>query len=74
MKLNRLKFYGLFNLYQTGWDEYRVALYKFRTFYVELYYHVEHNALKKLKTISIEELSSAYPGLNYIISSLYLAL
>jgi hypothetical protein len=70
MKLNRLKFYGLFNLYQTGWDEYRVALYKFRTFYVELYYH----ALKKLKTISIEELSSAYPGLNYIISSLYLAL
>ncbi|MDB5199254.1 MAG: hypothetical protein JWO92_1217 [Chitinophagaceae bacterium] len=44
--------------------EHRIALYKFPTFYVELYYHIEHNALKKLEAITIEELSAAYAGLN----------
>lgn len=44
--------------------EYRIALYKFSSFYVELYYHIEHNALKKLKPITIEELGATYPALN----------
>ena len=44
--------------------EYRIALYKFPTFYVELHYHIEHYALKKLKAITINELSAAYAGLN----------
>lgn len=43
---------------------YRIALYKFNTFYVELYYHVEQNSLKKLKALKIEELSAAHPTLN----------
>ena len=45
-------------------DEYRIALYKFPTFYVELYYHIEQNALKKLRSIPIEELSMSNAGLN----------
>lgn len=44
--------------------EYRIALYKFPTFYVELYYHIEHNALKKLNTIEIDELHAPYAALN----------
>lgn len=44
--------------------DYRIALYKFNTFYDELYYHLEQNALKKLKAIRIEELSAGNPTLN----------
>ena len=45
-------------------DEFRVAIYKFKTFYVELYYHIEHNSLKKLRTIDINEVTAPYPELN----------
>ncbi len=44
--------------------EFRVAIYKFKTFYVELYYHIEHNALKKLRTIDINEVTGPFPLLN----------
>ena len=30
--------------------EYRILLYQLFGFYVELYYHIEHNVLKKLKS------------------------
>ena len=43
---------------------YLVALYKFPTFYVELYYDIKHNILKELKAITIEELREVYAGVN----------
>ena len=61
--------------FETLWDEsnyifdrlegeFRIAIYKFQTFYVELYYHIEHNSLKKLRTIDINEVTAPYPELN----------
>ena len=32
--------------------EYKIITYKVFDFYVELYYHIEHNALKKINAIS----------------------
>lgn len=31
--------------------EYKVVIYKISAFYAELYYHNEHNVLKKLKAV-----------------------
>ncbi len=45
-------------------NEYRIALYKFPTFYVEVYYSIEQNTLFKLEAITIEGLRAAYPSLN----------
>lgn len=41
-------------------DEYKIVLYQIHSFYVELFYYMEHNVLKKLKSFSDTELLDVY--------------
>jgi hypothetical protein len=40
--------------------EYRILLYKIDDFYVEAWYHVEHNVLKKFRPFKNKELLQLY--------------
>ncbi len=40
--------------------EYKIILYQLFSFYVELYYHIEHNVLKRLRSFSSTECLDAY--------------
>lgn len=45
--------------------EYRILLYKIDQFYVEAWYHVEHNVLRKFVPFDNKETLAIYFGLNY---------
>jgi hypothetical protein len=45
--------------------EYRILLYKIDKFYVEAWYHVEYNVLRKFVPFDEKEKLVAYLGLNY---------
>ncbi len=40
--------------------EYKITLYQIFAFYVELYYHMEYNVLKRLRSFSSVECLDAY--------------
>jgi len=41
-------------------DKYRIVLYQLHSFYVELFYHIEHNVLHRLRSFSSTEQLDAY--------------
>lgn len=41
-------------------NEYRIMLYQVFSFYVELYYHIEYNVLRRLKSFSSTECLDSY--------------
>ena len=41
-------------------DEHKIILYQLFSFYVELYYHVEFNVLRRLRSFSSTECLDAY--------------
>ena len=45
--------------------EYRILLYKIDEFYVEAWYHVEYNVLRKFVPFDDKESLAPYFGLNY---------
>ena len=47
--------------------EYKVILYQVFSFYVELFYHIEYNVLRKLKTFSNTTLLDDYLSNDTII-------
>lgn len=45
-------------------SEYRILLYKIDGFYVEVYYHKEHNVIKKFRPFTDKNELCAYVNLN----------
>ncbi len=59
-KLNQIRFLT-FDLKEERIEgEHKIVLYQIFSFYVELYYHMEFNVLRRLKSFSSVELLDAY--------------